>query len=71
MGGHFGADKTYNILSDKFFWPHMLDSVRDYVKKCNTCQRAKPSNEKPVGLLMPLPMAEGRWQRIGIDFITP
>ena len=28
--GHFGVDKTLNILKEKFFWPHMRRDVPRY-----------------------------------------
>ena len=44
--------------------------VRQYVSVCDHCQRNKASNEKPAGLLQPLPVPEFRWQWVTVDFIT-
>lgn len=35
------------------------------------CQRSKLPNQKPYGLLNPLPVASQLWEAIGIDFIGP
>ena len=32
--GHFGRDKTYEMLRTYFYWPLMLRDVENYVKKC-------------------------------------
>eukprot|EP00253_Pinus_taeda_P016892 PITA_16892 len=51
-GGHF-ADKrtTYKILSLGYFWPSLFKDAKQYVKRCDSCQRVgKPtlSNEMPL-----------------------
>jgi hypothetical protein len=39
------------------------------VKQWLTCQKAKHSQQHPTGLLQPLPIPEGAWQEISMDFI--
>jgi len=68
--GHFGADKTYNFLHERYYWPRMKVSVKRYLRGCETCARVKPSNDKKMGLLQPLPVPTGRWEHIGIDFVV-
>jgi len=49
----------------------MLDrDVSHFVSTSDFCQRNKSTNEKPVGLLQPLPMTEFCWQSVSMDFIT-
>ena len=36
-----------------------------------TCKRSKPSNQKPYGLLNPLPVPGMPWESIGVDFVGP
>lgn len=69
-GGHFGVDRTYSTLRQRFYWPRMRASIKSYVKSCDTCHRVKASNKRPMGLLMPLAIPNERWERIGIDFIV-
>jgi hypothetical protein len=69
-GGHFGADRTYMQVRTRFFWPRMWESVRRYVEGCDTCHRINGRAGLPMGLLQPLPVAQGRWKRIGVDFVT-
>jgi transposase InsO family protein len=69
-GGHFGADRTYLRMKDRYFWKKMWRDTQRYVAGCDLCHRTNHRSGKPMGLLQPLPIAKGRWQRIGIDFIT-
>jgi hypothetical protein len=69
-GGHFGPDRTYMHVHKRFFWPRMWDAVRRYVEGCDMCHRINGRQGKPMGPLQPLPIADGRWERVGVDFIT-
>ena len=37
---------------------------------CHACQQNKPSTQRPPGLLQPLDVPTGRWQRVSMEFIT-
>ena len=47
----------------------MKQDVDNFVKQCNICQHAKHSLQHPMGLLQPLPIPEGVWQNLTMDFI--
>ena len=47
----------------------MKQAVEDYIKQCATCQQAKQLNQTPAGLLQPLPIPEGVWMDLSMDFI--
>jgi hypothetical protein len=68
--GHFGEDKTLNNLRKSFYWPGMQKQVRAFVSVCGSCQHNKSRTVKPAGKLAPLPVPGGKWESIGIDFIT-
>jgi hypothetical protein len=70
-GGHVGAAKMHVRLQDMgLYWRGMEKNCQRYVKGCGTCLRVKPGNQRPAGLLQQLGVPEGRWERIGIDFVT-
>ncbi|KAL3153599.1 hypothetical protein ABBQ32_14155 [Trebouxia sp. C0010 RCD-2024] len=69
FAGHLGHDRTVQLVQQCFWWPGLDGDVRRYVSTCDHCQRNKSSNEKPAGLLQPLPVPEFRWQRVTVDFI--
>ena len=68
--GHFGVNKTLELLQRNFHWPGMRCSVQKFIKGCDTCSRAKADRSKPYGLLHPLPIPQNRWTDLSIDFIT-
>ena len=70
LSGHVGVHKVYEQLSRKWYWPRMKETVVDYVRSCPSCQQNKSSNQKPIGLLQPLPIPERRWQQVTLDLIT-
>ncbi|POM77681.1 Pol protein [Phytophthora palmivora] len=42
MSGLLGGEKTYQEVSQPFWWPRMYNWVAHYVKTCEKCQRVKP-----------------------------
>ncbi|GBG64819.1 hypothetical protein CBR_g48287 [Chara braunii] len=69
--GHMGFHKTLARVSRLYVWPKHKDFVKDYVAECPTCQEVNSANHLPYGLLQPLPIPEGHWQSISMDFIGP
>ena len=70
LAGHFGVMKTIELISRNYWWPSLRKSVASFVQSCDTCARAKTPRHLPYGLLHPLPVPEGPWKSISIDFIT-
>lgn len=68
--GHLGVTKTIRNVSRRFWWPHMHRTIRAYIRVCSSCQRRKPSNQLPGGLLQPLPTPNYKWEQITMDLIT-
>lgn len=55
LAGHFGMDKTLQLLSDRYYWPQLRKDVNKYIKHCFTCQTAK-GHKQNTGLYTPLPI---------------
>jgi hypothetical protein len=68
VGGHSGIQATFQRVKALFHWKGMKVDVEDFVKQCSVCQHAKHSNALPPGLLQPLPIPQGAWQDISMDF---
>jgi Reverse transcriptase (RNA-dependent DNA polymerase)/RNase H-like domain found in reverse transcriptase/Integrase zinc binding domain/Chromo (CHRromatin Organisation MOdifier) domain/Retroviral aspartyl protease len=68
--GHVGQSRTQNLVERRFWWPGLYTDVLEYVQTCDLCQRNKPTNQKPGGLLQPLPIPARRWESVSMDLIT-
>ena len=71
VAGHFGQEKTIEIVTRDFYWKRLADWIRDYVQSCDECQHTKSPPHAKYGLLQHL--EEGRyagWSFILTDFIT-
>jgi len=67
--GHEGVQRTLHRLRRDFHFPNMKQLVQDWVRACPTCQRYKSEHLHPAGLLLPLPVPQGVWSDIALDFV--
>ena len=70
VAGYPGYEKMLDLLQRNYYWPGMATTVKDYVARCDTCQRFKGSNMAPASLLHPLETPSLLWEHISADFIT-
>lgn len=68
--GHPGVSKTLKAVQAMYWWATWRKDVENYVLACPSCQRNKASNQKPGGLLMPLPIPQQLWDSVSMDFIS-
>ncbi|GJS31472.1 ty3-gypsy retrotransposon protein [Tanacetum coccineum] len=70
IGGHASFQRTYARIATYFYWPGMRRTIREFVRRCQICQRAKSSQLHLAGLLSPLPIPNQVWEDVAMDFIT-
>ena len=68
--GHFGYNKTLELISRDFWWPQMWKDVKEFVLSCDICSRSKNPRHRPYRLLQPLPIPHRPWSSVSMDFIT-
>ena len=68
--GHFGIDKTRELVGRKYYWPSLRKDVKNYVKGCDVCLASKAVRHKPYGDLQSLPVPTHRWKDLSMDFVT-
>ena len=66
--GHFGQDRTLEMVRERFFWPKMADDVIEKVKNCERCIRRKmtvPDRAPLVSVKTTQPM-----ELVAMDYLT-
>jgi hypothetical protein len=66
---HLGFEKCYQDLSSSFTWPSMRRDVEEYVLSFDSCQRNKPRNLLPIGLLNPPEVPTRRLEQVTLEFV--
>lgn len=66
--GHFGRDKTLQLVMHSYFWPSMRREITKFVDGCRICQISKGTATN-AGLYMPLPILNKPWDNISMDFV--
>ncbi|EFP06104.1 hypothetical protein CRE_05815 [Caenorhabditis remanei] len=72
LGAHLGAEKTEASIGRRFYWNNITRDIRNFVRKCEACQRRKinphAETKEPMGHLELL----GRpWERVHADICGP
>nr|XP_040038942.1 uncharacterized protein LOC120822984 [Gasterosteus aculeatus aculeatus] len=70
LAGHLGANNTIQRVRDRFHWPGLDAEVKRFCQACPTCQRTSPRTPPPSPLI-PLPVIEVPFERIGMDLVGP
>ncbi|KAI2645130.1 Transposon Tf2-9 polyprotein [Labeo rohita] len=70
MAGHLGVTNTIQRIRDRFHWLGMEADVRGFWQACPTCQITMPRTPRPSPLI-PLPIIEVPFERIGLDLVGP
>jgi len=70
VAGHFGQEKTREIVTSDFYWKRLADWIKDYLRSRDECQHSKSPPHAKYGLLQPLEVPYAAWTSISTDFIT-
>lgn len=68
--GHPGAARLLVLLKRSYYWPRMDIEVKQFVRNCDVCRRAKASRQRYNGDLNPLEIPDLPWQHISMDFVV-
>ena len=68
--GHLRIRKTIARITAKYYWPGIYLSVRQYVRKCESCQRYKVEQQKPAGEML-TKISQEPWEIVCTDFVGP
>jgi hypothetical protein len=66
--GHFGCNKTMELMFRDYWWPQLWKFVNEFVDSCDVCAHAKNPCHCLHGLFQPLPVHTSPWSSISMDF---
>ncbi|MBW0527288.1 hypothetical protein O181_067003 [Austropuccinia psidii MF-1] len=70
LAGHPGQEKTFKLVKRDSHWSSMTQFIKDYVSSCQQSSRNNNIQHKNFGFLKPLPIPNGPWICLSMDFIT-
>lgn len=70
LSAHQGIQRTYELISSRFYWTGMCHDIEDHVCSCVTCIAKKSPRLKKAGLLQSIPVV-GLWHTVGVDILGP
>jgi hypothetical protein len=68
--GHPRYHKKKSTVKIHYYWEGMKKAIVEYTAKCLECQKFKDEHRHIVGLLLPFPIPEWKWEVVSMDFIT-
>ena len=67
---HFGTDKTYALLKERFYWPNMYTFLHHFVNGSSVCQCIKRDTHALKALMLPLHNPEAPMDFLSIDIVV-
>ncbi|CAF1223047.1 unnamed protein product [Didymodactylos carnosus] len=68
---HFGIERTYKKLQNKYYWPKMKHTITSYIQSCFKCAKYNYRRTKPPGKLQQIPVPDEFLGMVGMDFWGP
>ena len=66
--GHFSAEITEERVRNTAWWINWKTQLAEYIKSCDTCQKANKQTGNRFGLLKMIQELTARWEIINMDF---
>lgn len=70
LAGNFEIDKTYELITKKYYWLSLHGDVEAYIKGCDICLTFKTIRHKFYDNLQYLPVPTHYLKDLLIDFVT-
>ena len=68
--GHFGVQRTANLVQERYFWTGIFGEVTKYVENCFECRHRNITYLQPP-VLKSIPVNDQAFYRVGIDLLGP
>ena len=64
---HFGTDKIYSLLRQRFYWPNMFSYIQSFIANCQVCQKSKCDTAPPKAPMVPMFIPSAPMQLVSLD----
>ncbi|XP_033112261.1 uncharacterized protein LOC117113126 [Anneissia japonica] len=71
LAGHLGVEKTKDRILQHFYWPGIFKDVSEHCRTYKACQMMNKAKTKVKHPLIPMPIINILFRRIGIDIVGP
>jgi hypothetical protein len=70
LGGHQGSSRTYKKLSQLYTWKGMKKDIKEFIKKCELCQKNKQSRKTKMPMVITT-TASKPFEKCFLDIVGP
>lgn len=70
LSSHHGRDATQRLVKKRYYWPSISNDIRNYIKKCDACQKINPATLKVIPDLQSVPVPKQVFKQIGVDIMS-
>ena len=70
LAGHFGVNKTRELIGRKYYWPSLKKDIESYIKEYDIYLASKTVKQNLYGDFQSLLIPTHQWKNLSIDFVT-
>ena len=70
LAAHFGFQRTYNRIRQRYFWKNMYRDVDNWVRSCISCSQRKTHRHKVLAPLITMKVPNA-FERVSVDILGP
>lgn len=71
LGGHQGLTRTFNRINSQYHWKGMRQKIKEYIRRCPTCQKNKTSTRTSKEPMVITTTATRAFEKIFLDVVGP
>ncbi|MBW0474974.1 hypothetical protein O181_014689 [Austropuccinia psidii MF-1] len=68
--GHMSEDTTKEMVASTTWWPKWKEELSEYIKNCESRQKANRKHQKKYGLLHHIEEPKHPWKTINMNWVT-
>lgn len=70
LAAHFGFQRTYSKIRQRYFWKKMYKDIDNWVRSCISCAQRKTHRHKVLAPMMTMTIP-GVFERVSVDILGP